>query len=144
MTDEKKKGGMALMIAMGKPKSETSNEQVVEESPDGEVTDIDTSTKTSERGAYEIPVPDGYEPPNGSDPSKAFDTVCKVKLGENGTLRILSIDGIATDEESGEVTPDNETLESTDGIEDVPMETMKVEPNADKAFSSAMNRQRGM
>jgi len=117
-------------MEMGKPKDEAPEEELVEETSEmEEVPEVKMSP-------FSFPVPMGYEPPNGGEPGKEFDEVCKLRLNDDGTVTVVMLGSTPVD---GEV--EEEMEEETEG--EVPMETLAVEPNAETAFSTALNTQRG-
>ncbi len=123
------------MISMGKPKApeegEVPEDVVKEASEEGEA----PAMEMAEKRTYDIPVPKGYEPPQGSEDGKDFDEVVKFRIGEDGSLQIVKIGSVNTDE--------SEPTEEAPAPENNEMEVEPVEPSADKALSMAMNRQRG-
>lgn len=46
-----------------------------------------------------IPLPEGYQPPDSARPGEAFEVVATLKADGNGGFELVSIDGIAIEEE---------------------------------------------
>ena len=77
------------MMAMGKPKAEGEiPEEVVEEATQEGEPPVEEMVEQSD---YDIPAPEGYAPPEGSEDGKDFDEIVKLRLGPDGALKIVKI-----------------------------------------------------
>lgn len=102
MDDKKPKGGMAIMIGIGKPKDAPPADD--EQMPEGGEPDGD------EGGEYKIPLPEGFQAPDDKQDGEPFDATIRCYT-EGGQLCITSINGVKTKE--GEDTEGEETDEKT-------------------------------
>ncbi len=58
---------------------------------------------------YMIPIPEGFQVPDGMDPGRKFDVTMKVELSADGqSLKIDEIEGVPTDASESEDTQEQE------------------------------------
>ena len=66
--------------------------------------------------AIKFPAPDGFTAPEDADPTKPFEVMASVTMGEDGMLSLTAIDGvpIASESEEMEEEMDEESPMSVD------------------------------
>lgn len=78
----------------------------------GQGADMDQDSAPS--SPYEIPAPDGFQPPDGTEPGRKFDVTMKVHMDQNGMICIDSIEGISTGQEADDDETQDEPPEPED------------------------------
>ena len=155
--DSQHKGGLAILMALGKGKPPMGGGGGDEmPPPDHAGPDGDEMPDGSEADAgYSIKMPEGYQPPDGTNPGQGFDATIRAHVDDDGMLCIDSVDGIPThkggDAGAEETEPADESAgEDTDGGEaadtgeatgsDKPPPSSGMEPDAGKAMAMAAKK----
>lgn len=150
------KGGMAILMAMGKPKGgDEMPEGEPGDNPDDDETpmgsgDAGSAQPESEQG-YSIKMPEGYQPPDGTEPGQGFDATVRAHIDDDGMLCIDSVDGIPTHKGGDAGAEETESAdESSDGgqpeeeqanqANPQPVPKSGMEPDAGKAMEMAAKK----
>lgn len=146
-----KGGGMAVLMAMGKPKA---GDEMPAGEPDGDEMPPDDQggggQPESEQG-YSIKMPEGYQPPDGTEPGQGFDATVRAHVDDDGMLCIDSVDGIPTHKGGDAGAEETESAdESSDGgqpeeeqanqANPQPVPKSGMEPDAGKAMEMAAKK----